>query len=136
MVRRSQRRGSRDFFHSLVGQRPWRCRTCSTRFYAWLLPLKFAIYVHCARCGRLDVQRLARERVVEGWPLVLATLLRLRGYRCDACRIRFLSLRPYNPIAPTRTTPIPEPPLPPPENPVLEGEVEDAPPAPASKLNE
>lgn len=33
-TRRSERRGWRDFIRHLLGRYPWRCRTCSHRFYA------------------------------------------------------------------------------------------------------
>ncbi len=99
------------------------------RFYAWLLPLKFILCVHCPRCGKMDVQRLPRERVVDGWQLALATILRFSGYRCDPCRIRFLSMRPYNPIAPTCVAPVPgaPPAVESAENAIVDADVEETP---------
>jgi DNA-directed RNA polymerase subunit RPC12/RpoP len=99
------RRGTKDFTIGLLGARPWRCRTCGHRFYAWAVPADFVFYAHCQRCGNLDLQRLARERVADGVILAAARLLRLKGYRCDRCRTRFFSWRLYRPIVPTRVEP-------------------------------
>jgi hypothetical protein len=64
--RRSKRRGARDFATSVVGLRPWRCRHCDRRFYAWSVALPFLFYAHCGKCGNLDLQRISREHV-DGW---------------------------------------------------------------------
>jgi len=78
---------------------------CDTRFYAWGVAARFVFYVHCARCGNMNLERVSRERVATGLRLLGASLFRMRGYRCDQCRGRFFSLRPYKKITPTRTAP-------------------------------
>lgn len=102
VTRRSMRRGVKDNFYALFGTRPWRCRTCNSRFFAWSVPVSFIFYVHCARCGSMDLQKVSRERVTSGLMLLLSKAFRLRAYRCDFCRIRFFSVRPFKRIAPTR----------------------------------
>ncbi|MBI3664085.1 MAG: hypothetical protein HY234_13680 [Acidobacteria bacterium] len=105
--RSSQRRGIKDHFWSLFALRPWRCRTCGIRFFAWTVPAQYFIYVHCARCGNLDLQRVARERVSEELFTGLKRALHFPAYRCDPCRRRFFSLRPFRRIPALRFEPSP-----------------------------
>lgn len=102
MCRRSKRRGFKDRLQSLVGLRPWRCRTCDARFAAWSVPAKFAMYVHCAHCGNMDLQTVSRDRVVEGVTRFFFRAVRAQAYRCDGCRHRFFSIRKFKRITPTR----------------------------------
>ncbi len=105
VCRRSRRRGLRDNLLSLTGLRPWRCRVCQSRFFAWLVPARWVFYVHCPTCGNLDLQHVARDRVNSGvsW---LYRRLRVPAYRCDPCRRRFFSLRRFRRILPTVTDPV------------------------------
>jgi hypothetical protein len=96
--RRSHRRGWTDAVLALVALRPWRCRTCEHRFYAWSVPAGFVGYVHCRRCGNLDLQHVSRELVDEGPLRLLWRALRTPAYRCAPCRYRFFSLRPEYPV--------------------------------------
>lgn len=91
--RRSKRHGLRDYFVGLSGLRPWRCPKCQARFYAWAVPISYARYAHCTRCGNLDLQRIDRRHVTEGLFVWLRRALRFPAYRCDPCRFRFFSLR-------------------------------------------
>ena len=90
-----------DYSLGLTGLRPWRCRTCERRFYAWAVPIRYAAYAHCRRCGNLDLQRIARDKVTEGWFRWAKRLLGFRAYRCSPCRYRFFSLRLHRRIVPT-----------------------------------
>ena len=92
--RRSKRRGVGDYLVGLAALRPWRCRMCDLRFYAWAVPVAYARYAHCPLCGNLDLQRIDRKHVTEGAFVWLRRLLRFPAYRCDPCRFRFFSLRP------------------------------------------
>jgi len=96
-----------DGFWTLFGLRPWRCRTCGIRFYAWRVPAPFIFYVHCPRCGNLDLQRVSRERVVEDLFAPLKRAARIPAYRCDPCRLRFFSLRSLRRIPALNLDPIP-----------------------------
>ncbi len=82
----------------MLGLRPWRCRTCGIRFYAWRVPVRYAFYVHCPRCGNLDLQRVSRDRVVEDFFAPLKRVMRIPAYRCDPCRLRFFSIRAFRRI--------------------------------------
>jgi uncharacterized protein with PIN domain len=69
------------------------------------------VYAHCARCGNLDLQHVSRDRVPEGALASLKRILHFPAYRCDPCRQRFFSLRPFRRIpavrfeqSPTETT--------------------------------
>ena len=98
---RSHRDGPLDFFGTLIGLRPWRCRTCENRFFGRRVALAFATYAHCRRCGNFDLEQIARERVEEGTLLFLKRLARFPAYRCDPCRKRFFSVLPYRRIVPS-----------------------------------
>ncbi len=95
--RRSHRSGAADLFCSLFVLRPWRCRACELRFFAWKVPIRYALYVHCPKCGKMDMQRIARERVDEGMFLWLKRIIGFKAYRCDPCRTRFFSTRDVSP---------------------------------------
>jgi hypothetical protein len=105
--RRSRRRGVGDLFFTLFGLRPWRCRTCEARFYAWKVPVSYVRYAHCPKCGNFDLQRISRERVDEGSFLALQRILGFSAYRCDPCRTRFFSVLTFHrivPVPPERVT--------------------------------
>jgi hypothetical protein len=87
-----------DFLFSFVDLRPWRCRACDRRFYAWKVPMSYMFYVHCPTCGNLDLQQISRDRVENGVLLGLQRLLLFPAYRCAPCRERFFSIRPYHPV--------------------------------------
>ena len=98
--RRSRRRSSVDFVvSSITGLRPWRCRTCATRFLAWSVAMVYLPYVHCRRCGNLDVQRVSRNHV-EGWFVWVGRMLNLPAYRCAPCRNRFFSVLKHRRLRP------------------------------------
>ena len=101
---RSRRGGVFDLVGTLGGFRPWRCRTCDNRFYARRVAIPFSGYAHCPRCGNFDLERISRERVEEGTLLFLKRLLGLAAYRCDPCRLRFFSVRPFRRIVPSMIT--------------------------------
>jgi hypothetical protein len=101
-TRRSKRRGVKDQFMTLFGLRPWRCRMCNARFYGWSVPASYALYAHCRQCGNFDLERVRRERVTRGVELMVTNLLHVPAYRCDHCRERFFSYRPFRRIVPVR----------------------------------
>ena len=98
--RRSKRRGLKDYLIGIARLRPWRCRVCQLRFYGWAVPISYAGYAHCRLCGNLDLERISREHVFEGWFAWFSRLLHVPAYRCDPCRHRFFSMRPRRRVLP------------------------------------
>ncbi len=104
--RRSRRRSFKDHLIGITMLRPWRCRNCDLRFYAWAVPIAFVGHAHCDMCGNMDLQRISREYGTGSFAW-LFRLLHFPVYRCAPCRNRFFSILPYRRIVPTealRTT--------------------------------
>jgi hypothetical protein len=99
--RRSRRRGVKDYVVGVTRLRPWRCRACDTRFFAWATPIGYVGYVHCGMCGNMDVQRISSEHGM-GMLAWIYRLFRAPAYRCAPCRNRFFSFRIYRRIIPTQ----------------------------------
>jgi hypothetical protein len=97
--RRSRRQGFGDFAISVVGLRPWRCRSCDARFVARAVAIKYLPYVHCTMCGNLDLQTISAE-YVDGMLAWLFRMVHIPAYRCAPCRNRFFSIRRYHRIIP------------------------------------
>ena len=104
--RRSRRRSVGDYLVGVTLLRPWRCRGCDLRFYAWSAPIRYMFNVHCAMCGNMDLQRISSEHGA-GTMAWLFRLLRFPTYRCAPCRNRFFSVRIFHRIVP-RQHPIEE----------------------------
>ncbi|HEY6443260.1 MAG TPA: hypothetical protein VIY66_07970, partial [Candidatus Acidoferrales bacterium] len=98
---RSRRTGAIDILCRLIGLKPWRCYTCSFRFYARRVPAVFCHYTHCSRCGNFDLQRIDPDRVPSGILTFIARLLGLPAYRCSPCRAKFFSVLPRRRILPS-----------------------------------
>ena len=96
--RRSRRSGISDRLLGAARLMPWKCRECSHRFHSWTVRPKIVLHAHCPRCGNLAVERVARKRVEEGFLAGLQRMLRFPAYRCDPCRHKFFSLRPYRQV--------------------------------------
>jgi hypothetical protein len=71
------------------------------RFYGWRVAFAFANYAHCPRCGNFDLEHIARDRVESGPLVFLKRFFGFPAYRCDPCRQRFFSLRPFRRIVPS-----------------------------------
>jgi hypothetical protein len=63
--------------------------------------LSFSYLAHCPRCGNFDLDHISRERVEEGSMVFVKRLLHFPAYRCDPCRERFFSIRPFRKILPS-----------------------------------
>ena len=98
---RSHRAGIMDRLGTLAGLRPWRCQTCERRFFASRVALVFVGYAHCWRCGNFDLDRITGERVDPGVFNFLKRACGFPAYRCDPCREKFFSMRPYRKIVPS-----------------------------------
>jgi hypothetical protein len=84
--------------------RPWRCHACKSRFHAWIVPAPLVWFVHCPRCGLFNVERIGSKHVNSGTLYRLKRYLGFSAYRCDPCRTRFFSMRPYRDIHPLGST--------------------------------
>jgi hypothetical protein len=91
----------KDYVVGATLLRPWRCRSCDQRFYAWSVPIPYARYAHCALCGNLDLQRISREHGAGPFAW-LFRLFHFPTYRCAPCRNRFFSIRSYRRIVPAQ----------------------------------
>ena len=98
---RSHRGGVLDFAASTTGLRPWRCMMCEQRFFAWKVATAFSLNAHCPRCGNFDLEHISRERVETGTLIALKRWLGFPAYRCDPCRFRFFSIKPFRRIVPS-----------------------------------
>ena len=98
--RRSRRRGVKDYLVGATLLRPWRCRGCDARFYAWSAPIAYVRFVHCGICGNMDLRRISSEHGIGAFAW-LFRLLRFPTYRCAPCRNRFFSIRPFRRIVAT-----------------------------------
>lgn len=92
--RRSRRKSTKDYIVGISLLRPWRCRNCSERFYAWAVPVPYVRYVHCDMCGNMDLTRISSEHGAGAYAW-LFRMLRFPAYRCAPCRNRFFSIRTY-----------------------------------------
>jgi hypothetical protein len=63
--------------------------------------IPFAYYAHCPKCGNFDLGRIGRERVENGGLVFVKRKLGFPAYRCDPCRHKFFSLRPFRRILPS-----------------------------------
>jgi hypothetical protein len=97
--RRSRRKGLMDYLVGITLLRPWRCRVCDHRFYAWAVPIAYARYAHCIMCGNMDLQRISREHGAGSFAWFFR-MFHFSAYRCAPCRNRFFSMRPYRRIVP------------------------------------
>lgn len=93
-TRRSRRRSLGDRCLGIVGVYPWRCRACETRFYARIMPLADSLHAHCPICGNPDLKRIDPEHV-DSMFAFLWRHLRIPAYRCEPCRHKYFSVRPY-----------------------------------------
>src|SRR5262249_20670682 len=92
----------------VVGLRPWRCRSCHIRFFAWSVAVKYLSFTHCRRCGNLDLQRVSADHV-DGWFAWLFRMFGVPAYRCGPCRDKFFSILKHRRIRASDEE-IPEPP--------------------------
>jgi DNA-directed RNA polymerase subunit RPC12/RpoP len=90
-----------DFVANIPGMRPWRCMECEQRFYARKVASAYSMNAHCPRCGNFDLEHISRERVEAGTLITLKRWLGFPAYRCDPCRHRFFSVKPFRRILPS-----------------------------------
>ncbi len=78
--------------------RPWRCRSCQNRFYAWNFPVALIWYAHCPKCGGFSLEKIPGRLALDGHFKWLKRILGFAAYRCPACRERFFSGLLYRPV--------------------------------------
>lgn len=93
---RSRRKGVADYGISVTQLRPWRCRACQNRFYAWNVPVALIFYAHCS-CGNFALEKIPGRLALDGRFKWLKRVLGFAAYRCPACRERFFSGLLYYP---------------------------------------
>ena len=93
-TRRSRRQYAIDYFYSAFGIYPWRCRKCETRYHARLMSVSDLLHAHCPICGNPVLKRISGEHV-NGPFAFLWRLLSIPAYRCEPCRHKYFSLKPY-----------------------------------------
>jgi putative component of membrane protein insertase Oxa1/YidC/SpoIIIJ protein YidD len=74
---------------------------CELRFYAWKVASAFSLNAHCPRCGNFNLEHISRERVESGSMITFKRWLGFPAYRCDPCRHRFFSVKPFRRILPS-----------------------------------
>jgi len=92
-LRYAHRRDLSERFWSLIGVRPLRCRDCHKRFVDRTWRLSSIRYARCPNCWRTDLNTWSLEdhRASTGQALLLR--MGARPYRCEYCRINFVSFR-------------------------------------------
>jgi hypothetical protein len=91
----------KDYVAGVARLRPWRCRACDSRFYAWATPVGYVWYVHCGMCGNMDLPRISSEHGM-GMLSWVFRMFRAPAYRCAMCRNRFFSFRIHRRIVPSQ----------------------------------
>jgi len=93
-LRYAHRRSTVEVLWSLVGVRPLRCRDCRLRFTERTWRLGSFRYARCPTCWRMDLNtwRVGDYHASTGQLLLMQ--LGGRPYRCEYCRVNFVSFRP------------------------------------------
>jgi hypothetical protein len=66
--------------------------------------MEYLSYVHCTKCGNLDLQRISND-YVEGIFAWFFRMIHIPAYRCAPCRNRFFSVLRYHRIVPSPEQP-------------------------------
>lgn len=75
-----------------------RCRDCKTRFIGPLFSLAEHYWAHCPKCFRMDLNLWRQEHWQPSWWARFRIKLGGRRYRCEYCRLNFVSIRPRKEI--------------------------------------
>ncbi|HET6930333.1 MAG TPA: hypothetical protein VFI45_08430 [Candidatus Acidoferrum sp.] len=92
-ARRSRRQTAADYVLGVIGVYPWRCKSCSARFYARLMSLHNSLHAHCPICGNPELKRISPEHVNAVFGFVWRTL-HIPAFRCEPCRHKYFSVLP------------------------------------------
>ncbi len=94
-LRYSRRRTAGERVRSWIGVRPLRCRDCRHRFVERTWRLSSLKYARCPNCWRMDLNSWSTESYRPTWMDSLLLGLGGRPYRCEYCRINFVSFRAW-----------------------------------------
>jgi hypothetical protein len=78
----------------LLGIRPLRCRECRARFISRTWSLKSVFYARCPRCWRQDLSRWSEDFYDVPLRRRIAIAFGAHKFRCEYCRVNFVSFRP------------------------------------------
>ncbi len=92
-LRYSRRRTASERIWSLIGVRPLRCRDCRYRFVARTWRLSDLKYARCPQCWRMDLSLWSEKDRHLTLTMALRMALGAKPFRCEYCRINFLSFR-------------------------------------------
>jgi hypothetical protein len=93
-LRYSHRRNRRERLLSLIGIRPLRCRDCRARFVARTWRLSNIRWARCPRCWRTDLATWSPQQHRPSALQRLWLALGAHPWRCEYCRVNFVSFRP------------------------------------------
>jgi len=92
-LRYAHRRTVSERLWSLLGVRPLRCRDCRRRFVDRTWRLSSLRYARCPNCWRMDLNTWSLEEHRASIGQMLLLRMGARPYRCEYCRINFVSFR-------------------------------------------
>jgi len=92
-LRHARRRYLSEYFWSLVGVHPLRCRDCRLRFTERTWRLSSFRYARCPACWRMDLNTWSADDYPASAGQLLLMQLGATPYRCEYCRVNFVSFR-------------------------------------------
>ena len=92
-IRRSRRQGSAELTKMLVGNYPFRCLACNTRFWSNIWLLSAWKYAKCPKCLSLNLTSWPLRSSRPNFFQKLCVTLGAKRHRCTKCRCNFVSPR-------------------------------------------
>ena len=92
-LRDSAPQSAREWLRSVTGIVPLRCRSCGTRFSSPLWNFAGWQYARCPKCFRMDLAPWSEEYRKPPKRMILQMRLGAKPYRCEICRVNFVSFR-------------------------------------------
>ena len=93
-LRYAHRHSLSEHLWSWVGVRPLRCRDCRLRFVERTWRLGSMRFARCPKCWRMDLNIWSLEDFPSTARQRLLMRLGASRYRCEYCRVNFVSFRP------------------------------------------
>ena len=92
-VRRSRRANAAEMAHMMLGIYPFRCTSCSERFWANVFLFSSWRWAKCPRCLNLNLTDWPKRHYRRNAWADLLTTLGAQKHRCSRCRHNFVSFR-------------------------------------------